>query len=155
YLLELFVKQFDFDDVVNACQRDTRGLGLPDGDAMPFHFEVVINPYRRQAGQGGAFVRVLYKRPLTGPVPSPPPTDGFTILSRDLVSIAGHFADPVPAAVPRILQNQLMQSVRPTAPSTILATPGIQFGDSQPANGGTSVEIGVPVGRALDAVRAI
>src|SRR5262249_14988790 len=66
-----------------------------------------------------------------------------------------HFSDAVPAAVPGILQNQLMQSIRTTAPDTILATPGIQFGDSQPTNGGTSVEIGVPIGRALDAVRAI
>jgi hypothetical protein len=155
YLLELFTKQFDFDDVVNACQRDPRNLGLPDGDAMPFHFEVLINPYRRKVGEGGAFIRVMYKRQLTGAVPSPPPTDGFTILSRDLVSIAGHFSDAVPAAVPGILQNKLMQSIQPTAPNTILATPGIQFGDSQPTNGGTSVEIGVPIGQSLDALKAI
>src|SRR5215472_9391462 len=155
YLLELFTKQFDFDDVVNACQRDPTNLGLPDGDAMPFHFEVLINPYRRKVGEGGAFIRVMYKRPLTGAVPSPPPTDGFTILSRDLVSIAGHFSDAVPAAVPGILQNKLMQSIQPTTPNTILATPGIQFGDSQPTHGGTSVEIGVPIGRSLDAIKVI
>lgn len=155
YLLELFIKQYDFADVVNACQRDPRNLGLPDGDAMPFHFEVVINPYRRGAGQGGAFVRVLYKRPLTGPVPTPPPTDGFTIFSRDLVSVAGLFSDRHPEAVPGFLQSKLTQSLQPTAPSTVLGTPGVQFGDSQPTNGGTSVEIGVPVGRAIDAVNAI
>ena len=155
YLLELFIKQFDFDAVVNACKRDPRHLGLPDGDAMPFHFEVVINPYRRKAGEGGAFIRAMYKRALTGPVPTPPPTDGFTILSRDLVSIAGHFSDAIPGAVPGLLQSQLSQSLRPTAPGTIVATPGVQFGDSQPTNGGTSIEIGVPVDRALDAVNAI
>jgi len=154
YLLELFIQQYDYDQVVNACQRDPHNLGLPDGDAMPFHFEVVINPYRRGRGQGGAFIRVLYKRPL-GPVPPPPPTDGFTILSRDLVSIAGFFSDHDPDVVPGFLQSQLMKSVQPTAPNTILATPGHQFGDSQPTNGGTSIEIGVPIARALDAVNAI
>jgi FAD/FMN-containing dehydrogenase len=156
YLLELFVKQFDFADVRNAiCTRDPTGLGLPDGPTMPFHFEVVINPYKLGAGDGGAFVRVLYKRPLTGMAPSPPPTDGFNILSRDLVSIAGHFSDAFPGAVPSFLQNQLVQSLHPTAPDTVLASPGVQFGDSQPTNGGTSIEVSVPLSRVSDALDVI
>jgi hypothetical protein len=157
YLLELFIANLDHDQVLHAaCTRDVSGLGLPDGDAVvPFHFEVVFNPYLRGQGQKGAFVRAIYKRPLVGAPPTPPPTDGPQILGRDLVSIAGKVSDDVPELVPRLLQSQLLGSVPPTAPGTRIGTPGILFGDSQPTNGGTSVEIGVPLDRTKDALDVI
>jgi hypothetical protein len=157
YLLEMFVKQFDFTQVVHAASTlDVSSLGLPDGAALPFHFEVVLNPYKRQAGAGGAFVRALYKRPFVAPGPSPLPTDGASIRGRDLVSIAGLFSDIAPGGIlGDVLQSQLMASVAPTAPATILATPGIQFGDSQPTSGGTSVEISLSLDRVGDALEAI
>lgn len=156
YLLELWIKQCDYDDVLEvACTRDFSRFALKFPSQTPYHFEVVINPYRRRRGEQGAFLRVMYKRPLSGPVPSPPPTDGSSILSRDLVSIAGLFSDAFAGAVPGILQDQLLQSVPPTDPQTVIATPGIHFGDSQPTNGGTSLELGIPLDRTLDALSAI
>ena len=157
YLLELYVQQFDYSDVIdNACTRTVDGLGLPEGPVIPFHLEFVFNPYRRGLGEGGAFVRVLYMRPVgVGPLPAPPPVDAFNILSQDLVAIAGHLTDVDPAIVPGFLQSQLLGAVRPTAPGTILASPGVQFGDTMPTNGGTSIELGVPLARTRDALQAI
>ena len=156
YLLELWIKQCDYDDVeAIACSRDFSQFALKYPAETPYHFEVVINPYKRKRGEQGAFMRVMYKRPVTGSVPSPPPTDGANILSRDLVSIAGHFSDAIPGLVPGILQSQLLSALPPTDPGTVLATPGIHFGDSQPTNGGTSIELGVPLNRVADALDAI
>ncbi len=157
YLLELFVKQFDFTQVIHAASTlDVSTLGLPDGQTLPFHFEVVLNPYKRQTGGGGAFVRVLYKRPFVPPGPTPPPTDGTSIRGRDLVSIAGLFSDVAPGGIiGDVLQGQLQDSMPPTAPGTILTTPGMQFGDSQPTGGGTSMELGVSLDRVGDTLQAI
>src|SRR5262249_26224000 len=107
--LELYLPHVDYVDGPDAaCTPAAPGLGLPDGDALPFHLEFVFNPYLRGPGQGGAFVRVLYKRVLAGPVPPPSPVDSFTILSQDLVGIAGHLTDVDPAIVPGFLQSQLL-----------------------------------------------
>ncbi|HYQ04761.1 MAG TPA: FAD-binding protein [Polyangiaceae bacterium] len=157
YVLDLFVRQLDYDQVVPAATMlDMRGLGLPDGDTLPFHFEIVFNPYKRGAGQGGAFVRVLYKRPFVAPGPNPLPTDGTSIRGRDLVSIAGLFSEHLPGPLlGDFLQGQLNSAVQPTAPNSVLALPGVAFGDSNPTGGGTSVEIGIPINRVADALKAV
>jgi FAD/FMN-containing dehydrogenase len=154
YLLELFVKQLDFQDVVQAAlTRQVAGLGLPRGAEVPFHFEVVINPYRRLAGEGGAFVRVLYQRPATT-IPTAPVAQGETLKSNDLVGLASFVSDAVPTAVPGLLQNQLWKSLAPGGASH-LGTPGQTWGDSSPTGGGTSTEIGVPLPRLAEALDAI
>jgi hypothetical protein len=157
YVLELFVKRMDYDQVVHAATTlDVSTLGLPDGATLPFHFEIVLNPYKRQQGQGGAFVRVLYKRPFVAPGPSQLPTSGTSIRGRDLVSIAGLFSEVSPVGLlGDVLQGQLNGSVAPTGPNTVRALPGVAFGDSQPTGGGTSLEIGVPINRVGDALQAI
>jgi len=157
YALDLFVRKFDHDQVTAAATTlDMRGLGLPDGDVLPFHFEVVFNPYKRGAGQGGAFVRVLYKRAFVPPGPSPLPTDGSSIRGRDLVSIAGLFSDHAPPGLlGDVLQGQLELAVQPTAPASLLALPGVAFGDSEPTSGGTSIELGIPINRVADALGVI
>jgi|GEM_PF-466193 len=66
YCLERIVKNFDVPDVRDAITNlDMSGLGLPQGDTLPFHFEVAINPYRVKQGENGAFVRVYYKKPIS------------------------------------------------------------------------------------------
>lgn len=156
---ELFARNCDWADAEDAAlSLRVGGLELPYGDELPFHFEVVVNPYRRGAGEKGAFVRVLYDRPLTGPAPTPSPTNGAAVRGRDLIGLAGAFSDLVPELVPGILQGQLEGAVPPTPDGPVLTTPGIQFGDSTRTNGGTSVELGVPLaqlGRALDVVFAV
>lgn len=156
YTLELYTENLDYDDVMTAAfTMDISSLKLPRGSEMPFHFEVVLNPYLPARSQKGAFLRVMYRDVLKGPAPTPPPTSGNMLLSRDLVSIAGLFSDAAPAIVPGLLQDQLMSAIAPTAPGTSIATPGVQFGDSQPTNGGTSIEIGVPLSDCSRAVQVI
>jgi FAD/FMN-containing dehydrogenase len=155
YLLELSVRQYDYAQVeAAALARSPASLGLPAGDESPYHFEVVINPYRRAAGQGGAFVRVLYHRPAMDPLPRPAIASGHTLRSNDLVSIASVFSDAIPASVPGLLQSELHDSLAP-GEAAVLGTPGQHFGDSPPTGGGTSTEIGVPLDRLGDALAAI
>jgi hypothetical protein len=157
-LLELNVAQYDFVDVIDqACTRSVEGLGLPRGDALPFHLEFVFNPYRRGKGEKGAFVRAIYRLPLVGQAPAPVLSPDMPILSQDLVSLAGYLTDVAPAVVPSFLQAQLAGAM-PSTTRPILGTPGMIFGDSAPTNGGTSLELGVPLDQvraALDAIFSV
>ncbi len=156
YALDRYVARFDLPQVLAAATTlDVSGLGLPQGAELPYHFEVVVNPYRRNAGDGGALVRVLYKRALNGPPPPPPPTDGSSVMGQDLVTIAGVFTDAVPAAIPLVMQLQLLKTVPPTAPNLVPGTPGVQYGDNPPESGVTSVELGIPLDRVADTLQAI
>lgn len=140
-----FVKQVDFGDVADAIYSfDPKGLGLPSGDALPWHFEVVVNPYRRGKSQKGAFIRTYQRFDIAGtdPLPRIPVSDGELQNSEDLVTIGGLLSDAVPAAIPGLLQGQLVANVAPTNGQVIRGTPGGQFNDSAPTNGGTSMEIG-------------
>lgn len=157
YVLEMFVEQLDYERVVPAVTTlDMRGLGLPDGDALPFHFEVLFNPYKRGSGQKGAFLRVMYKRPYVAPGPRLATTHGASINGRDLVSIAGVFSGVLPGAtVGDFLQTQLQETVTPTAPVTVPMLPGVAFGDCEPTGGGTSLEIGIPINRIAEALNLV
>jgi len=57
--------QKDYDEVKDILSSlDVAKLGMADEDgSIPFHFEVAINPYRRNSGEGGAFIRTLQKVP--------------------------------------------------------------------------------------------
>jgi hypothetical protein len=153
YLLERHVRQYDYLDVVHAAQTlDLSGLGLPRSGEPPFHFEIVINPYKLLEGQKGAFVRVLYKRPAGPELPAPHFSETRLQNSEDLVSIAGFFADVAPAVIPNFLQSELSDALDLTPPGGVLGTHGQQFGDSSPTGGGASTEIGVPLDRVGEAL---
>ena len=155
YLLERHVRRYDYAQIVQAAQTlELGGLDLPH-DEVPFHFEIVINPYRLLAGERGAFVRVLYKRPAGAQLPPPHFSESRLQNSEDLVSIAGFFADVAPGVIPGFLQSELEDAIGLTPPEGVLGTHGQQFGDSNPTGGGASTEIGVPleqVGRALQVI---
>jgi len=57
--------QYDYDEVKDILSSlDVAKLGMANDDGtLPFHFEVAINPYRKNSGEGGAFVRTLRKVP--------------------------------------------------------------------------------------------
>jgi hypothetical protein len=159
FLLAVFNKRFDFDEVREALTTKNPDL-LTLSEAPPgplVHFECVLNPYRRGAGEGGAFVRVYYQKAWASgdPLPSFPVLDGQTLRCGDLVSIIGALAGVVPALVPPVLQSQIEGSVPPTGGRTILGTPGQHFNDSSKTGGGTSLELGVPLDRVGDALDAI
>jgi len=158
YGLGRYVKQVDFGDVEQAIYDfDVTGLGLPTGNTMPWHFEVVVNPYRRGRGEKGAFIRTYEKFSIAPgePLPIIPVGPGGKVNSEDLVTIGGLLTNVVPALIPDALQGQLVASVAPTGGQVIRGTPGGQFDDSQPTNGGTSMELGVPYRSIKDVAAAI
>ena len=162
YVLEKHVWQRDYASVVAPMTTlDVTSLGLPGGAELPFHFSVVINPYRVGRGEQGAFVHFMYKRPL-GPDRAPSPAlapPGGVQTTEDLVSIVSKLSDAVPAAIPALLQSQLVSALAPTeGTGPVVGTPGQIFSDSVPTNGGNSTEIGVTlasVGRAVDAILGV
>lgn len=158
YGLGRYVEQVDFADVEQAIYDfDVAGLGLPSGDSMPWHFEVVVNPYRRGQGQRGAFIRTYQKFDIapTDPLPVIPVNAGGKVNSEDLVTIGGLLTNIAPELVPSALQGQLVASLAPTDGQVIRGTPGGQFDDSQPTNGGTSMELGVPYDSVKDVAAVI
>ncbi len=158
FLLEKWVGQRDYGDVEGALATlDVSDLDLPRGAELPYHFEVVINPYRRKVRDKGAFIRVYYKRDLAADEPVPVLTieQGALIQSEDLVNVIATVSDAVPDLIPKALQAALERSVKPTDDQLLAGTPGQHFGDSTPSGGGTSLEIGVPLEKILDALKAI
>jgi FAD/FMN-containing dehydrogenase len=156
YVLERHVRRYDYAEVVHAAQTlDMTGLGLPRGAEQPFHFEIVINPYKLLQGQKGAFVRVLYKRAAGAELPTQHFSETRLQNSEDLVTIAGFFADVAPSVIPDFLQSQLDDALELTPPGGVLGTHGQQFGDSYPTGGGASTEIGVPLDRVGEALEIV
>lgn len=167
YLLERFTYQRDFDDVVRdalpfpleSWSAIAPRLGLPSTD-VPFHFEIVLNPYRLGAGEKGAFIRVFYQRAVdpTGPLPRARVPEGQTLNSRELVGLVGVAADIVPGLIGTALQGQLVNAIQPMKAGTregVLGTCSQQFGDSEHTGRGTSMEIGVPRAQAAKAVELL
>lgn len=167
YLLEKFVKKMQFTPKVKhaICTMDVEGLGLPKGNELPFHFEVVLNPYYLKKGEEGAFIRVLYKSKL--------PTTDFSVQqyqeaaeqSTDLFD-ASYGINPESFIIKKVLakaiQVVLEEEVKPTDGKLIPGLPGQQFGSDNPPEPtspaplpGTSIEISVPLDRVGDAMDLI
>lgn len=157
YVLDRHVRQSDFSVVRNAIGTlNMAGLDLPDGNTLPFHFEVVLNPYRLGTGEMGAFQRFMYKRPAPTPLPAPTVSDRNILINGDLLGIAGDFLDAVPDAIPKAVQLALSSSFKaPKGKAFIQGTPGQIFHDSTHKGSGTSLEIGVPLNRIGDTLDTI
>jgi hypothetical protein len=156
FVLEKRVLQRDYADVVVPMTTlELASLKL-ERKERPFHFEVDLNPYRLAKKEGGAFVRYMYKRTLDAkeaiPEPQGPPSGVQT--TEDLVALAGSVSDAVPELIPSLLQSELEDALGPSK-KPIVRTPGQMFSDSMRTNGGTSIEVGVPldhVGRAVEVI---
>jgi len=159
YVLERHVFQRDLSEVLGPIGTlDVTSLKLPKGPELPFHFEVVVNPYRVRKGEKGCFVRFMYRTELgpDDPVPSPQPPPGGIQCSEDLVSIVGAVSDAVPDLIPGLLQAELVSALAPNeGKGPRIGTHGQIFGDTLPTNGGASMELGVPLKRVGDAVALI
>jgi hypothetical protein len=157
YLIERHIQRYDFARVQPVLSTlDVSGLGLPDGAALPFHFEVVLNPYGTAAGARGAFVRALYKRPYR---PLPPAGPGATVVSSpgdDLLSLLGRITGAVPEVIPLAVDELISAQVHEL--SSAFATPGHTFGPTDIQGQVMSTEIGIALadaGRAVDAILAV
>jgi hypothetical protein len=157
YTLELHIQRYDYAEVQPVLSTlEVARLRLPGGATLPFHFEVVLHPYRTQPGARGAYVRVLYKRPYQ-PVPSPPGPTVFSSPGDDLLGLIGTLSDTVPQLIPAALDTVLQQQLPPTV-TPVLGSHGQIFGSTTITGRAMSTEIGVALpdaGRAVEAILAV
>jgi hypothetical protein len=154
YTLEFHIRRYDYQEVQPVLSTlDVSSLNLPEGAALPFHFEVVLNPYRTQSHAQGAYVRFMYKRDYT-PVPNPPRATVVTSPGDDLLGLIGTLSDAVPALIPAALDTVLQQQLAPTT-EPVYGTHGQIFGPTTLRGHAMSTEIGVALhdaGRAVEAI---
>jgi len=157
YTLELHIRRYDYDEVRPVLSTlDVSSLQLPDGAALPFHFEVVLNPYRTQPDEQGAYVRFMYKRDYS-PVPNPPVDTVVTSPGDDLLGFVGTLSDAVPGLIPVALDTLLQQRFEPTT-TPVRGTHGQIFGSTSINGLAMSTEMGVALqdaGHAVDAILAV
>jgi hypothetical protein len=154
YLLEQRLQRFDYPAVRDhLATLDVAPLNLAGGPGLPFHFEVILNPYAAGAGERGAYLRWMFKRPFAAGPPPPDPTV-VTALGDDLVAIVGALTGIIPAAIPAAVSN-LLNSQYPENLTGTTAPHGATFGATNITPGGLSCELGVAVGDTAAAVDAI
>ncbi|SRR5712692_59443 len=153
FLLERYIRRFEYDDVLAAISSlDVGSLGLPQGRTLPFHFEVVINPYGTSKGKQGAYVRAMYKRPFKA-IPSQPSPVVVTGPGDDVLGFAGALGEIAPFAIPSAVGHLLDAEMKPVEGS--LGTHGQTFGTTTLRGPVMCMELGVPlktVGAAVDAI---
>ncbi|WP_394831498.1 FAD-binding protein [Pendulispora rubella] len=152
FLLEKSLVRMDYDRVHPVLGTlDVEALGLSGGAELPFHFEVVVNPYRVSRGQRGAYVRYMYKRPHR---PVAVPTGGSTwVQGDDVMTLLGTATGWTPELVPVLLEPILSAQLGPV--QGVAGTPGFQFGATDLRGDVMSTEIGVALADAPQAVDAI
>ena len=154
YTLELHIRHYDYDQIRPVLSTlDVSRLHLPDGPTLPFHFEVVLNPYRTRPGDQGAAVRCIYKRAFT-PVPDVPGATVVTSPGDDVLGVIGTVSDAVPALIPAALETVLQGQLAPTT-APILGSHGQIFGATEIRGLAMSTEIGVALQDADAATEAI
>ena len=154
YTLELHIRRYDYAQVQPVLSSlEVSRLDLPDGPALPFHFEVVLNPYRTQPGEQGAFVRFIYKRDFT-PVADAPGDTVVTGPGDDLLGLMGTVSDLVPGLIPAALDTVMQQQLQPTA-APILGSHGQIFAATEIRGLAMSTEIGVALQDAEAATEVI
>jgi hypothetical protein len=153
YVLERHVLRVDFPMVEYALSTlDVASLGLPHGPMLPFHFEVVVNPYELSAGGQGAHIRALYKLTQLPPASALPPLTGNGD-SDDLLGVLGVLTDTIPAAIAPALGALANQQLKPVSFS--LATPGQTFGTTAIRGDVLSMELSVAPRDVVVALRCI
>lgn len=158
----LRVNYSDINDVYNSLQTfdhssSTNLTGFLNKNGIqctedPHHLDIVLNPY---ADSSNAFLRVMFKRKYDKNKLSPEPKPGSRV-GDDILTAVSSIADIVGEAVPTVVSMLFGQVAQ--VQSGYTQTPRNIFGDStiyRPKNGGASVELGVPIGKASDAVNSV
>src|ERR1700687_2858575 len=155
YLLESYTNRYDYADIGTAMGTlDVSGLDLPDGNALPFHFEIVVNPYATGSGDRGAYVRALYKRPHSPQQPLPPPPM-HAGLGEDVITLLGNVTDILPDVITAALTKELVRQISNDQLKVVppqIGTHGQTFGGTELRGRVLSCEIGVPLARTPEAV---
>ena len=154
YLLERYVRRYDYGHIRAVLSSlDVISLGLPDGSALPFHFEILLNPYATGAGGQGAYVRAMYKRPYTLPAPPAPGSVVSVGPGDDALSVISSLSDAVPALIPTAVAKIIALQAPPTNGQS--ATHGQTFGSTTLKGPGQSMELALAVADATNAVDTI
>jgi FAD/FMN-containing dehydrogenase len=153
YLLEKSVMRVDYEVAKRTLGTlDVTPLNLSDGAALPFHYEVLLDPYNTGAGQQGAYIRYMYKRPFQAGSSSAGGGGGLTP-GDDAMGFLGAITNPAPEVVPLIIGHILSAQLKPV--TQVLGTPGQQFGPTDTRGFVMSTEIGVALSDAENAVDAV
>jgi FAD/FMN-containing dehydrogenase len=154
YLLEQYVRRFSYPDIRNQLATlDVSPLGLQGGPGLPYHFEVLVDPYAAGPGQQGAYARWMFKRPFATLLRAPDPAT-VSVPGDDLLAVIGGLTDLLPPLIPAAV-NRLLVSQYPENVTGTKATHGGTFGATNLTPGGISCELGVAVSDTPAAVDAI
>lgn len=154
YLLDVRRKRMDWPDVAHAAfTLETGGLGLPYAGVEPFHFDVVLNPYRAGRGQQGAVMTAMYKRPYDE-LPKRQSTDGKLVPGIDLLGTAGKLATAAPATI-RAGVNAMFEGLVKSRGESVMGTHGRVFDDTELVGKSLSAEIGVDLRDTSAAVETL
>lgn len=118
----------------------------------PHHLDIIVNPY---ASSSNSYLRVMFKKPYDQTKLSPE-TQPNSRVGDDILSAVASIADIVGEAVPTVVTMLFGQVAQVQKGYT--QTPRNIFGDStiyRPKNGGASVELGVPIEKAQEAVDSV
>lgn len=166
---------------LGAALHSTTGL-TPDDD-LPFHFDLILNPYRLSNSERGAFVRifqwsanpnpeVVVKLAMDGTGKSVPPQDlhqalgdyadgkiqsrlGNSLSPSATKDIYGLFLQIALKAFAGIPWFQHKVSIGRRQPQTVWTSKGATDPLTSSPIAGTSLEIGIPIDRMNDAVQTI
>lgn len=153
YVLERHVRSYDFGAVEHALATlEVSGLGLPHGARLPYHFEVVVNPFELAAGAKGAHVRALYHVPKPAPGATLPALTSSG-LGDDLLGVLGSATDAVPAAIPAAVDLVIGEQIK--AVDGALGTPGQTFTSTTIRGPVLSMELGVAPADVPAVLRAV
>ncbi len=151
FLLDVQRVRMDWPAVAHAAATlDAASIGLAHAGEEPFHFDVIVNPYRIGRGQKGALVTVMRKIPYQR-LPRRRRVEGKLVPGIDLLGIAGRFATVVPASIPGGV-SAMFDDLMKRRGQTAFGTHGEVFGDTELIGASLSSEIGVDLSDAGAAV---
>jgi FAD/FMN-containing dehydrogenase len=124
--------------------------GLPP--ALPYHFEITLNPYRSGAKQKGAFVTAMYALPGGKPKRDEASSGGLEP-GDDLLAFLGELTNAAPAAIPELATKLVEMQLKPAKGER--ATPGRTFGSTSIRGNVLSSELAVSLADSRRALEAI
>jgi FAD/FMN-containing dehydrogenase len=123
--------------------------GLPP--ALPYHFEITLNPYRSGSGELGAFVTAMYQLP-GGKAKRDAASSGGLEPGDDVLSFLGTLTDATPAAIPALATTLVEAQLKPVSGER--ATPARTFGSTSIRGNVLSAELAVSLADSRRALQA-
>ena len=124
--------------------------GLPP--ALPYHFEITLNPYRSAAREQGAFVTAMYQLP-GGKAKRDAASSGGLEPGDDLLAFLGELTGAIPAAIPELASRLVEAQLKPANGER--ATPGRTFGSTSIRGSVLSSELAVSLADSRRALETI